>query len=348
MKKYIVILLGMLMAFGLVACKGKEESEYLTTGYEQLEKLEYVAAESSFRQAADAKENQTECYRGLGISLMGQNRYEEAVDCFTTALKESGSKPSEIDYDINYYLGVCYHKLGEYEKAKERYDAILVLKPKETDAYMQRATENLYLKDIEAAQADFEKAISLEKKNYKLYIDIYNLMAETGYQSIGTQYLEKALEKDDKNMSDFDKGYINYCLGNYPTAKNYLESARSDGNKSGELLLLLGRCYEELNETAYAIEQYRKYAENTPDASVYNQLAAALISEERYDEAIDACVAGLEVDSNECRQQLLYNRIVAYEYLGDFDKAKELAAQYVVDYPSDETMAREYKFLETR
>ena len=32
----------------------------------------------------------------------------------------------------------------------------------------------------------------------------------------------------------------------------------------------------------------------------------------------------------------------------DFDKARELCAQYLVDYPSDEDMAREYDFLKTR
>ena len=345
---FIKISVATLTVLTLTGC-GKKQTEGFTAACEQLENAEFFAAENGFRAAIEAGEDDlTSCYRGLGISLMGENRYEEAVECFIEALHCSGSKPTDIDYDINYYLGVCYHKLGRYEEAKERYDAIIVLKPKETDAYMQRAVENMYLDDMEAAGADFDKALSLDKKNYTLYIDIYNLMKEAGHTDIGTGYLTEALNENDKNMSDYDKGYINYCLGYYSTAKEYLEAARNDGKKDSNTLLLLGQCYEEMNERSFAINLYRKYLETSPDATVYNQLAVALMAEGRYEEAADATVAGIEIAESECRQQLLFNRIVAYEYLGDFSKANELSAQYMVEYPYDDTMARERLFLQTR
>ena len=337
-----------LMAFALTACKGKGDSDLVDKGYEYLEEPDYAAAEDSFLAAISANTDLPMAYRGLGICLMNKGEYEEAIEEFKNALATSGSTPSAVDFDINYYLGVCYHKLGQYEEAKERYDAIIALKPREVDAYMQRGAEYLYLKDVDSACTDFDKALSLKKKDYKLYIDIYNLLAETGYRPYGVDYLNDALQKYDRNMSDYDKGYIYYCLGNYPTAKTYLEKARTDGKKNDEVLLLLGKCYEELDDTAFAINIYNKFLETTPDAGVYNQLAVALIDQGRYEEALDAIVNGLELDTNECRRELLYNRIVAYEYLGDYEKARDLCAQYLVDYPSDENMAREYNFLKTR
>lgn len=332
----------------LAGCAKKNGSEYTDAGYEQLKNTDISSAEESFNAAVANNENLTMAYRGLGICLMRKNDYEAAVDAFTNALHESGSTPSDIDFDINYYLGVCYHKLSRYDDAKARYDAILVLRPKETDAYIQRGTEYLYMQDIDSACADFDTALSLDKKNYSLYIDIYALLKEAGYEANGVEYLNKALSEYDKYMSSFDKGYINYCLGNYPTAKKYLEDARSAGDKSTELLLLLGHCYEELNESSYAINIYYNHVEKDPDAGVYNQLAVALMKEGRYDEALEAVVNGLEFDNSECRQELLFNRVVIYEYLGEYSKASELAAQYLVDYPSDETMTREYQFLSTR
>lgn len=346
--KYRLVCALTLCAIFLTGCADKDNSQNIDAGYEQLNNMDISSAETSFNAAIDAKEDLTMAYRGLGICLMNQNDYEAAADAFVNALHESGSTPSDIDFDINYYLGVCYHKLSRYEEAKERYDAILVLRPKESDAYIHRGTEYLYMQDIDSACADFDAALELDKKNYSLYIDIYALLKEAGYQTNGVEYLNKALSEYDKYMSSFDKGYINYCLGNYPTAKKYLEDARSAGDKSTELLLLLGHCYEELNETSYAINIYQNHVEKEPDAGVYNQLAVALMKEGRYDEALDAVVNGLEFDNSECRQELLFNRVVIYEYLGEYSKAKDLSAQYLVDYPSDETMTREYLFLSTR
>ena len=344
--KYIAAVAALSGIF-LTAC-GEEDTSYVENGMNAISALDYDTALDAFSQAEEAEEDERLILRGRGMALMAKLEYEEAVDCFTRALQLSNGVPQDIDYDINYYLGVCFHKLGKYEDAKERYDAIIALRPREVDAYMQRATEYLYLRDVDSACTDFEKALSLKKKDYTLYIDMYNILAETGFQPYGVDYLNDALNKYDRNMSDYDKGYINYCLGNYSTAKNYLEQARTGGNKSEEVLLLLGKCYEELDDTAFAINIYKKYLETEPDAGVYNQLAVALIDQGRYEEALEAVVNGLEIDTNEAHQQLLYNRIVAYEHLGEFEKARDLCAQYLVDYPSDENMAREYDFLKTR
>lgn len=346
--KYRIVAVLSVALLALAGCGGKDTNVNTDAGYEQLKNLDTASAEESFRKAVEDGENLTLAYRGLGICLMNRNDYEGAEEAFIKALHASGSTPSDVDYDINYYLGVCYHKLSKYEEAKERYDAILVLKPKEVDAYIQRATEYLYMQDIDSACADFDRALSLDKKNYSLYVDIYSLLKEAGYETYGVEYLSRALSENDKYMSSFDKGYINYCLGNYPTAKKYLEDARSDGEKSPELLLLLGHCYEELNEAQYAINIYYSSVEKDPNAGIYNQLAVALMNEGKYEEALEAVVNGLEFDTSECRQELLFNRIVIYEYLGEYSKACELATQYMVEYPSDENMRREYQFLSTR
>ena len=47
-------------------------------------------------------------------------------------------------------------------------------------------------------------------------------------------------------------------------------------------------------------------------------------------------------------QTILYNRAVAYEYAGDFEKAKELFIDYLNQYSGDEAARREMVFLKTR
>ena len=54
------------------------------------------------------------------------------------------------------------------------------------------------------------------------------------------------------------------------------------------------------------------------------------------------------MEGNAYRQELSYNRIVAYENLGDFESAKKYMKEYLKAYPDDERAQREYEFLQTR
>ena len=47
-------------------------------------------------------------------------------------------------------------------------------------------------------------------------------------------------------------------------------------------------------------------------------------------------------------QSLKFNEIVAYEYLGDFQKAAVLMQSYLLTYPDDKEAKREQEFLQTR
>ena len=67
-----------------------------------------------------------------------------------------------------------------------------------------------------------------------------------------------------------------------------------------------------------------------------------------YEAALAAFQSGMAIENSGLTQTLMYNEIVAYEYLGDFDKAKVLMRTYISSYPDDETAKRENDFLSTR
>ena len=51
---------------------------------------------------------------------------------------------------------------------------------------------------------------------------------------------------------------------------------------------------------------------------------------------------------SEVLQEMLFNQIVCYENLGDWENAKTKIAEYIQVYPDDADAQREAKFLETR
>lgn len=342
-----LFLAGFLLAM-LAACGANSSTENLDKGMEAIELLNYDEAQTYFDAALAASENPRLVFRGKGIAFMGSVDYENALVCFEQALQYGGYTPEDVDFDINYYMAVCHYKLGQYDQAVARYNAIIELKPKSVDAYFQRGVVELEQGLLDAATADFDKAFSLDPKNYGLYIDAFAALNERGYTEQGKAYLNVAMEKGEKNMSNYDKGRLFFYLEDYTNARNFLEQARSDGNRSEEVILLLGRSYEALNDSNYALKLYEDYVAQTPNGSIYNQMGLCYCAMGEYGNAIAAFEKGLSVQDSLCKQQLTYNQIIAYEKSSQFETAKMLMANYLKLYPDDVQAQREYEFLQTR
>jgi TolA-binding protein len=72
------------------------------------------------------------------------------------------------------------------------------------------------------------------------------------------------------------------------------------------------------------------------------------MNQEKYSEAAEAFQNGIDLGSSDYLQELKFNQIVANEYLGDFDTAKTLIAEYIQSYPDDSKAKKEYEFLISR
>ena len=94
---------------------------------------------------------------------------------------------------------------------------------------------------------------------------------------------------------------------------------------------------------------YNNYiAKDNTNAEVYNQLGLCEMAKQDYTAALSAFQAGKEIRDNEIMQTLSFNEIVAYEYLGDYQRASVLLSNYLKAYPDDEKAKREQIFLSTR
>ena len=78
--------------------------------------------------------------------------------------------------------------------------------------------------------------------------------------------------------------------------------------------------------------------EDYADALSYIQSGLALADSQEGEDAPDASLI----------QEMKYNEIICCERQGDWDTAKEKVAEYLADYPDDETAQKEADFLETR
>ncbi|NLL80536.1 MAG: tetratricopeptide repeat protein [Clostridiales bacterium] len=327
---------------------GRMSNEQTEAGMQAIEELQYEEALSCFEKALVNGEDTELIYRGQGIAYLGLTQYEEAADAFVKALGNA-TGAGNLEYDINYYLAAAYTKSGKTEEVIEVYSAITELRPEEKDAFFYRGTLELSKGQLGQAQEDFDRAVAIAPKDYALYIDISQSLAQAGEQDAADSYLNRALETEDKNRNDFDKGCLYYYLRDYQNARDCLERAK-DKQADARTVLFLGKTYEALGDYNYAASVYANYlATDAAQPALQNQLGMCYLSMENYKEALNAFEAGLAAEgNNESLQVLKFNEIVAYEYLGQFDKASVLMQAYLKAYPDDAAAVREYRFLKTR
>lgn len=344
LKKRSAFIGSLFLAVVLTGCGGQNEN--VAEGMKLISELNYQGALAEFEEAVEQGENERLIARGKGIAYMGILDYEQAIACFKEALAGSNGFIQDVDFDLNYYLASAYTKNGQYEDAKQVYDAVLALR-QEKDAYFLRGNVLLELDDFESAKQDFDKVISLDGKNYDRLIQIYQVLEHFGYRDLGQEYLRNALDAGGNKMNTYDKGRIYYYMGEYQKAYIALEEARSEGTAEG--YLYLGKAYEATGDYNYASSVYKDYlSKSTDNAEVYNQLGLCELAKKDYEKALQAFQAGMQVENNDIMQTLAFNEIVAYEYLGEYKKAAVLLDSYLKMYPDDEKAWREQQFLLTR
>lgn len=331
----------------LMGCGSEASPSYTRQGMEAVEALDYEKALALFQTAEENGEEERLLYRGMGLAYLGKTDYEAAIAYLETALRLGDGIVEDLDFDINYYLATAYYKNGQMEEAVDVYDAILGLRPEETEACYLRGCVKLAEGNFEVAQADFETAIAKEPKNYDRMIRIYMVLEEYGYKEAGQVYLQNAMKENEKSISDYDMGRICYYMGDYENARNFLEKLKTTTDYGAALYL--GRTYEALGDYNYAASIYAGYTEyDQTKAEIYNQLGLCRMQLKEYDAALAAFQTGMNIEGNDMMQTLKFNEVIAYEYMGDYKTAAALMNSYLRSYPDDETAKREYEFLQTR
>lgn len=346
-RKIQCTLFAALAGISICGCGGSEQMSYTEQGMQAVEALEYDEALSCFKNAQEEGEDELLVYRGMGLAYMGMTDYEDAIAYLEAALHISGGKVEDIDFDINYYLATAYYKNGQLQDAADAYSAILALRPREKDACYLRGCVRLAQDDFEGAQADFDRAVELDSRNYDQMIRIYMALEEYGYKDAGLAYLQNALTENEKSISDYDMGRICYYMGDYENARSHLSNLETATDYGAALYL--GRTYEALGDYNYASTIYAQYTENDQTkAEIYNQLGLCRMRMEEFEAALEAFQAAMNIEDNGMMQTLKFNEIVAYEYMHDYKTAAALMNSYLKSYPDDATAKREYEFLQTR
>ena len=149
-----------------------------------------------------------------------------------------------------------------------------------------------------------------------------------------------------------DKGQQFLQDGQYEEAKEYFQKLITEEKELSIAYYGMGiSCFElkEYSDAAAFLEQALEYQTDNL-AETYSMLGACNLELEQYEKALEFYKKALEDENiaDGLKQEVQYNLIAVYEYLGDWTSAEQQLNQYVEQYPSDERLDKEELFLETR
>ena len=105
---------------------------------------------------------------GKGLKLLGQQRYDAAIQAFSSAIEIIPQ-----DYQAYNYRGVAWALKENYNKALADYDKAIEIRPRYAEAYNNRGFARTQLGDLNNALNDYARALKINP----FFVDAYNNMA---------------------------------------------------------------------------------------------------------------------------------------------------------------------------
>ncbi|HAB93608.1 MAG TPA: hypothetical protein DCF49_02395 [Lachnospiraceae bacterium] len=351
LKKAAVFIASLLAAVSLWGCS-PVATDTMQKADEALEKGDFDSASALYDAAIEEGKQLQACYRGKGIALMGKMEYKDAAEAFEKALEsatfvEKNLYHDGMEDDIRRYLASCYIHKGEPEKAVLVYDALIKNDDENITLYMERGTAKAASGDLDSAKLDFDKAINMDRHNYQMILDIAQTFDKYGGREYGVGYLADVRADREDTIDPVLKGRILYFLEDYEGAVNLLSSSAKTDE---EAAMITCRCFMALKNMKSAREVLDSMGEKVERSpSLLNLSGNIYFRQKKFKKAAEVFEKAASVASGSTElQDILFNRAVAYEYAGDFAKAKELFTDYLKQYSGDKQAVRELKFLNTR
>lgn len=317
---------------------------------------EYEEARNKFQEIIRdtdnriVRENNKRAYRGIAISYYNEGNYEQAKGYLELAMKTDGLE--ELDNDLMAYMANCELLLNNYDKSLDYWNKLIEAGEKSSIMsvyYTGRAKSQNVMGNNSGAIADYQSAIKEDDSNYEAYLGLYLTLLETMDENGAGEVLAEALDKIGDDEEDIIYSAIfHYYQGEYDTAETELDNAYELGHN--QAVYYKGRIYQDKQDYEKAIECFNEYLTLNPggkNAEFCNQLGGCLIEQERYEEAIEIINQGVAMAAGGVRQRLLYNQVITYEHLGDYETAGSIATEYIKEY-SDDLMQKEYEYIKTR
>lgn len=292
-------------------------------GIKAMQAGDYEDAGTFFKKAIKENDERAEYYIAYGMYLNEQGEYEEAVKQFERAYQDTENTIANVN-NKQVYLGeaIAYTHLQKYEKALSLCKRALKLTNTASLDNRIWCSEGVVLEALnrpDEALTAYRNAVKGNKENWQAYFRmgvIYQNNGDSDAAGQAQEYLLSASQKGDREAGYY-LGMLYLEQQDKVKAKKYLEKYIKNG--SGEYLL-----------------------------NAYNSLATLAIEQEDYSQADEYLSKARRAAKGAAAKQLWKNQMLLMERQGLFGEALSIAQEYLKQYPDDQAMKKECRFLKTR
>jgi protein O-mannosyl-transferase len=287
-------------------------------------------SETLWQHAIDCMPRNAAAHANLASALAHDNRIDEAMDHFTTALK---IRPDVAD--VHYNFGLALVNCGRIDEGIAQYHQALDIRPDYAEAHNNLGLALAKRGRSDEALSHYRKAVEIEPAHANAHYNIGLILAERGQldDAIAQYQLAAKLNPEDaetyNNLGNalIGRGRIEDAIADYQIALQFDANNANTHNNLGIALAGRGRIDE-------AVVHYQKALELAPNsAGTHNNLGILLAGRNRVDEAIAHYTKALELmpDYAAAHNNLgmaLTGRGCVDEAIAHFRRALELKADY--------------------
>ena len=268
-------------------------------GLSYIKLKQYEKAITSLEKAVSLKPDLKDAYYNLGVAYEELGRDREALSAYQKFLelnpnpqpdlfiysrlgkiyyridepesairfleKAKGIRPK--NFEVNYYLALCYDRLNQFDKASQLYNELIKLNPEGAEAYYSQLVK-LYDR-----AGQYDKAVEAAKQ-----LIIKNPYNPASYYNLGVEYVK--LKDYDKAIGVFNQVIAldpNYALAYYNLGIVYFQTGRYDSalkifqqyvklnSNDPEGYYNLGTCYIALKQYEASLQPLERAVRLKPD-----------------------------------------------------------------------------------
>ncbi len=219
------------------------------------ENQDLAGAVDAYKEGVDQDPQNPDIYYNLALSLLRQQKYEEAILYFSKAIEVAG--PGQVAVQSHAHLGHIYFAKGNNEMAADHLAHAVRLAPDNGKYLYNLGVVYLRLNKPQEALAQFERALSAGTNDALVLRGLSRAFEELGHNTLAIQSLEKALYQNPQDVATL------FLLGDlYYKERDLLKSADvfrrvvniTPGDRNTEeALLKLGTIYGDLERFDEAV-----------------------------------------------------------------------------------------------
>ncbi len=301
--------------------------ELLNQGLALYKENKFSDAEKLFSQGAELDPANPENFRYLGLSLLQQGKFDQAVDTLNKTAKIAGvfaaapqgpGKPAPAQYQqivdgvqtLLKQLPVLKARSAlrekNFDEATAQFTEALKNDPNNPDLYSNLAIAQTNLKKLDEALASINKAIQL-KPGDKEFGELKTKISAIKEQNEAVKSQQALKQSIDEGNKLFQDGDAAGALKKYQDASAMLP--QEDRALKALVWRQIGRVQAKLNQPDAAIEAFKKSIEFAPDektaADCRKTFAQFYLDQKKYEEAVSVLADTKSTDAQNLEQVLL-------------------------------------------